>query len=186
MTPPDETADTGHAAIAALRNQVVAQAPAELEVLATDDGFDVVYREELTQRGVLMRTDSTLRVVVRCEPETLTFTMTDVGTITRTELADAHTGAHRSVQGSAGRAHVRRTVEAHGRRADGSWGPLGTQRQDSRELHAAVRAPAADLGWLEQEPAAARVGRYVAVATGVGLAIGVVIVGALALTGAFS
>ncbi|WP_448630784.1 hypothetical protein [Cellulomonas soli] len=50
-------------------------------------------------------------------------------------------------------------------------------------LHTAIREPAESLGWQEKQPASAVVGKTVAIVTGVGLAVGLIVVAALALTG---
>ncbi len=168
--------------ISEFRNAVAQAAPEDVEVTRIPGGFDVVYREELTQRGILMRIDSTFHAVVQCDPMERTFTMEDRGVVQFSSLASLRM----SKSGFRGRAYASRTVKALGRLEDGSFSEVDTQRQDTRVLHAAVREPALALGWTEKEPGMAKAGRIVAIVTGAGLVIGGIVVGILALTGAFS
>lgn len=169
-------------AINQFREAVATSAPPELEVTALDSGFDVVYREELTFKGILTRVDSTFRVEVRCDSTARTFTMADVGVVKHRNLANLRL----TRSGFKGRANAMRMVEAVGRKADGTVGEVHSQRQDTRVLHTAVREPATSLGWTEHQTAAARIGKWVAIVTGGLLVVSAVVVGVLALTGALS
>jgi|SRR5690554_6692796 len=164
------------------RQAVSVAAPDELEVTAITDGFDVVYRDELTQHGILMRIDSTFRGVITCDPAQRTFTLEDCGITQHQSLA----GLRMTVSGFRGRQNATHTVTAWGTQDDGTWGEVSTQTQNTRVIHAAVRGPAAALGWTEKQPLSAKVGKTVAIVTGVGMIIAAVVVGVLALNGYFS
>ncbi|WP_062213526.1 hypothetical protein [Demequina oxidasica] len=178
----DSVASQQDSAINQFRNAVAKAAPAELEVTALEAGFDVVYREQLTFKGVLLQIDSTFRVEVRCDSAARTFTMTDVGIVSRSSLATLS----RTTSRFRGRQHAMRMVEAVGLKDDGTIGRVSTQRQDTRVLHSAVREPAVALGWTERQPKVATFGKWVAIMTGCGLVVGAVVVVVLALTGGLS
>ncbi|WP_062078571.1 hypothetical protein [Demequina globuliformis] len=182
MSEPDPLSLSDDLAVKEFIDAVTHSAPAELMVTAIDDGFDVTYREELTQRGILMRIDSTFRAVVRCDASTRTFTMADVGVVSHSSLG----GLRRSTSWTSGRMYATRTVEAWGTRDDGTIGTLDSQKQDTRVLHAAVRGPASELGWVEEQPLSAKVGKTVAIVVAVGTVLAGVVVGVLAIAGVFS
>lgn len=161
------------------REAVAEGAPDELEVLPAPDGFEVVYREELTQRGLLMRIDSTYWAVVKCDPVERTFIMEDRGATQHASLATLRF----SKSTFRGRAYEKRTVSVFGRRDDGSLGKVDSQTQDTRVLHNIIRQPAEALRWTEKQPAAATIGKIVAGIAGGGLVIAGIVVGILFLTG---
>lgn len=163
------------------RQAVSAAAPDELEVTAIAHGFDVVYREELTQHGILMRIDSTFRGVVTCDPAQRTFTLEDRGITQHQSLA----GLRLTVSGFRGRQNATRTVTGWGKQDDGTWGEVSTQTQSTRVIHAAVREPAAALGWTEKQPTSATIGKVVALIAGGGLALAGLTLGVLAIVGVF-
>ncbi|MDE0547625.1 hypothetical protein [Microbacterium sp. C7(2022)] len=160
---------------------VRAIAPGELEVTSTDAGFGIAYAETLVQHGILLRIEQTYCSVVTCDPVGRTFVMEDRGMVRRSELG----GTSRSVSGARGRLNAWAQVTLWGENPDGSWGEVGTQKQDTRVLHAAVRGAAEELGWIEKQPAAANVGKLVAGIVVAGFVLAGVVVAALALTGGF-
>lgn len=179
MDTPTNPSEFEDGSIREFREAVSAAAPDELEVTAISDGFDVVYREKLTQHGIVMRIDSTFRGVVTCDPAERTFTIEDRGITQHQSLASLRM----SVTGFRGRQNATRTVTAWGKQNDGTWGEVSPQTQDTREIHTAVREPAAALGWTEKQPTSAKVGKVVAYIAGGGLAVGAVVVGVLFLAG---
>lgn len=181
MDTPDISAPAEDPAIRQFREAVSAGAPAELEVVAIPNGFDVVYREELVQHGNLMRIESTFRGVVACEPAQRTFSIEDRGIVAHHHLASLRM----SVSGFRGRQLARRTVKVVGKLDDGTWGDAGTQSQDTREIHTAIRGPAAALGWTETQPTSAKAGRVVAFVVGGGLLLAGAAVSVLAIAGVF-
>ena len=181
MATPLPGSDFEDHSIREFRQAVSAAAPDELEVTAIADGFDVIYREELTQHGILMRIDSTFRGVITCDPAQRTFTLEDRGITQHQSL----TGLRMTVSGFRGRQNATRTVAAWGKQDDGTWGEVSTQTQNTRVIHAAVREPAAALGWTEKQPASATIGKVVAFIAGGGLALAGLTLGVLAIAGVF-
>lgn len=179
MDTPADPSGFEDRSVREFRDAVAHAAPDTLEVTPLPDGFDVVYREELTQHGILLRIDSTFRGVVTCDPAQRTFTLEDRGITQHQSLA----GLRMSVSGFRGRQHATRTVKAFGTLDDGTWGEVSTQTQDTRVIHAAVREPAEALGWTEKQPTSATVGKVVAISTGVAMALAAVVVGVLFLAG---
>lgn len=182
MDTPHDTSTFEDGAVREFREAVAGAAPEELEVTPTPGGFDVVYRNELTQHGILLRIDSTYRSVVLCDPVARTFSMADVGVVRSSSLG----GLRRSTEVFKGRMYMTRTVDLIGKREDGSLGKVDTQTQNTRVLHKAIREPAAALGWTEGQPTSAKVGKIVAIATGAALTVAGVVVAILALTGSLS
>lgn len=181
MDTPDTAPALEDGSVREFRQAVASAAPEELEVTPVDGGFDVVYREKLTQRGILIRIESTFRGVVQCDPTTRTFTLADTGIVDHRTLA----GLRRTTTSFQGRRYASRTVKAYGEREDGTIGPVSTQVQNTRVIHAAVREPAAALGWTEEQPSSAKVGKRVAWIIGGGLAVAGIAIAVLAIAGVF-
>src|SRR5690554_2433909 len=130
MDTTDTESEFEDQSVREFRDAVAKAAPDELDVAPIPGGFDVVYREELTQRGILMRIDSSFRAVVQCDPVERTFSMADVGVVRSSSLG----GLRLSKEVAKGRMYMTRTVDAVGKREDGSVGKVDTQRQDTRVL----------------------------------------------------
>lgn len=179
VDPATVPADLEDPDLIAFRRAVAAAVPDDVEVIATDSGFELVYRETLTQNGILMRIDSSFRATITCAPESLSFTMEDRGVVSRV----SGLGLSAAVRGTRGRINARRTVTSYSTLPDGSIGAEGTQVQDTQVFHAAVRRAAQELGWLELEPASAKIGKFVAIFAVAGLVVGGMTVAVMAMLG---
>ena len=109
----------------------------------------------------------------------MTFKVID--TVTDREVSDF--GAGLSVGGFRGRVSGDRAVYTYGTRPDGTKGRIGKQVHSARVLHEAIRRPAAELGWVERQPASAIAGLVFAWIGGVGAVVTLVVLGALFLSG---
>lgn len=164
--------------IAEFRRAVEAAAPPELEVLPAEGGFDVQYRERLLIDGAFHTVESGFWAHVRCNPETLWFTLEDRGRVEYTRP-----GMRASRGQTRGRAYRKSTVTTYAVLPDGSMGSLGTATQDTRVIHQAVREPAAQLQWVEREPASVKIGKTFFFVGLFGGALTLVTLAVLALTG---
>ncbi|WP_449386062.1 hypothetical protein [Cellulomonas soli] len=162
-----------------LRDEVAARVPEDVEVRPTAEGFAVGYPEPLVMRGPDGQTTSCLWSLVRCEPSTMTLWIVDVVTSGETSWFDGSLTS----RGFRGRVSGDRSASEYGTLPDGSHGLLRKRVHSATVLHTAIREPAESLGWQEKQPASAVVGKTVAIVTGVGLAVGLIVVAALALTG---
>lgn len=177
-----DRADGGPAArdlVARLRDEVARRVPDGVEVRDTADGFAVGYLEPLVMRGPDGPTSTCLWALVACDPGSMTLRITDALTGSGTSLVDLE----HSVVVFRGRMTGDRRVREYGRLPDGSRGLLREQVHSPGLLHAAIREPAAALGWHERQPASAVVGKVVGVTAGVSVLVAGLVIAVLALTG---
>src|SRR5690606_20381381 len=132
--------------------------------------------------GAVQRFSSTFVLVVQCDPRARTFTMEDQGMLGFGELRSL--SYSRSV--SRGRMLMTHMVAVMEQGEDGSFAQVESARQSTRVLHAGVRRPAPPRAWAGRRPLSAKIGKTVAIVTGVGMAVGVVVVAALGVSGYFS
>lgn len=118
-------------------------------------------------------TATCLWAIAACEPATLTYRITDV--LTGTDVSFRRLS--RSDVAFRGRMVGDRRARVHGTLPDGSRGLLSEQVHSPRVLHAAIREPAAALGWQEKQPRSATIGMVVAITAGVGLVVAGLVVG---------
>jgi hypothetical protein len=165
--------------VAELRRRVADVAPDDVVVLPRQDGFDVQYAEELRFRGTTRTVVSSYRARAQCDPTTMTYQILDSA---RSVGSGPGPTTWKVVHG---RINEWRRVSVFGMRDDGTVGVVEERKQDTRVLHAAIRGPAAELGWTERQPLTARVGLVVGVIGGVGALVTVVALAVLALMGKF-
>ena len=163
------------------REAVAKSAPKELEVEPLEGGFKIFYRETIPDYGDYRRFSSSYLAVVLCDPLTRVFTMEDQGMLEYGSLRSLTLGK----ETFRGRSLESRFSTVMERQADGSFTAVESVRQSTRELHAAVRKPAAALGWKEKQPLSAKIGMIVAITTGGGLVLSGIVLAVLALTGNF-
>ncbi|MHA3946915.1 hypothetical protein [Cellulomonas bogoriensis] len=142
-------------------------------------GFAVGYPEPLSVGGPDAGATA-MWAVVTCEPDTKVFTIADIWTMWDPDFMD---GSVRTVGGR--RVAVKR-VREFGTLPDGTRGVVRVREQSTRVLHAAIREPAALLGWQERQPASVALGKVVVTVIGTLLVLGALYAGWLGLTGQFS
>lgn len=161
---------------------VATAASDELEVQAMEGGFMVFYREKLPGAGIELRFSSSYLLVVKCDPLARSFTMEDQQSIEYGDLRSLNWGK----QTRRGRVIETRYREVRERQGDGSFKTVESVRQSTRALHAAVRGPAAALGWTEKQPLSAKIGIVAGIIGGVGALFTVVALAVVAISGGFS
>lgn len=167
--------------VAELRDEVARRLPDDVAIRATADGFAVGYPEPLVVPGPDGTNATTLWAHVACDPTTLTFRITDV--VRTAQSAPVDTALGRSVAVQRGRMVGDRRAREHGTLPDGTRGVVREQVHSPRLLHAAVREPAAALGWQERQPVSAVVGKVVGITAGAGVVLSGLVIAALALAG---
>lgn len=170
--------------IAELRDAVARRVPSDGEIRDTPAGFAVGYPGLLgvTTQADEQRADerpTLLWSYVSCDAATLTYRITDALSGPDPHAVD-DVGRTVRFTGRMVGDHRERT---YGRRPDGTWGLVSEKVLSPRLLHAAIREPAAELGWRERQPASAVIGLAVAITAAAGVVLSAVVVAVLAVTG---
>lgn len=164
--------------VTSFRDAVAQVIPHDVEVRPADDGFGVGYPEPLVMEMGASTSSTTLWSLVRCDPSTMTFKIVDAITDRGLDYFDGSSiGAFR------GRVSGDRVAYHYGTLPDGTKGLIRKHVHSARALHEAIRGPAADLGWVEKQPASAIVGLTMGVIGGVGGLVTLVVLGVLFATG---
>lgn len=165
--------------VAELRDAVARRIPGDVAVRDRDTGFAVGYPDPLVMSRDADDLPTCLWAYVACDPATLTFRITDVLTGPDRDGFDL---GRRSVV-FRGRMTGDRRVREYGTLPDGTRGVVREQVHSPRVLHAAIREPAAELGWHERQPVSAVVGKVVGIASGVAVVLSALVIAVLAVTG---